>query len=133
MIDRCHGIEPFSIHDVEAAASIHQHLGEAFLEDDGVDDDRVATRSGDVGRMVFLIKSDWGVRPTKERGDDRLGGTCLSVAYLVLALGVDGIGSPKDHEAFLGVGEAIIILAHHASFLGRLLLALPFLRLVGLS
>jgi len=44
----------------------------------------------------------------------------------------DGIGSPKDHEAFLGVGEAIIILAHHAFILGRLLLALPFLWLVGL-
>ena len=51
----------------------------------------------------------------------------------MLALGVDGIGSPKDHEAFLGVREAIIILAYHASFLGHLLLALPFLRLAGLS
>ena len=51
----------------------------------------------------------------------------------MLALGVDGVGSPKDHEAFLGVGEAIIILAYRTSFLGCLLIALPFLRLVGLS
>ena len=51
----------------------------------------------------------------------------------MLALGVDGVGSPKDHEAFLGVREAVIILAHRASFLGRLLLALPFLWLAGLS
>ena len=48
-------------------------------------------------------------------------------------LGVDGVGSPKDHEAFLKVGEAIIILAHRASFLGLLLLALPFLQLASLS
>jgi len=45
----------------------------------------------------------------------------------VLALGVDGIRSPKDHEAFLGVGEAIIIPTRRASFLGCCLLALSFL------
>ena len=50
-----------------------------------------------------------------------------SIAYLVLALGVDGIGSPKDHEAFLRVGEGIIVLACRTSFLGNLLLAFPFL------
>ena len=83
--------------------------------------------------MVPLIEGDRRFRPAKEGGDGRLGGACLSVAYLVLALGVDGIGSPKDHEAFLGVREAIIILAHHASFLGLLLLALSFFRLASLS
>ena len=40
---------------------------------------------------------------------------------------------PEDHEAFLGVGKAIIILACHASFLDRCLLALSFLRPTGLS
>ena len=50
----------------------------------------------------------------------------------VLALGVDGVGSPKDHEAFLEVGEAVFILARRASFLGCLLLAYPFLWLGGL-
>ena len=53
-----HGIEGVDVENVEAAASVHQHLGEALLADDGVDDERVATRSGDVGRMVSLIKSD---------------------------------------------------------------------------
>ena len=67
-----------------------------------------------------------------ERGDDRLGGTCLSIAYLVLELRVDGVRSPKDHEAFLGVREAVITLALCASFLHCLLLAFPFLWLVGL-
>ena len=50
----------------------------------------------------------------------------------MLSLGVDGVRSPKDHEAFLRVREAVFILTRHASFLGRLLLAFPFLWLGGL-
>ena len=56
-----HGIEGVDVEDVEAAASVHQHLGEALLANDGVDDERVATWSGNMGRMVSLIKSDRGV------------------------------------------------------------------------
>ena len=51
----------------------------------------------------------------------------------MLVLGVGGIRSPKDHEAFLEIKKAIPILAHHASFLGRCLLALSFFRSIGLS
>ena len=53
-----HGVEGVDLEDVEAAASVHHHLGEALLTDNGVNDEQVATRSGDVGRMVPLIKSD---------------------------------------------------------------------------
>ena len=53
-----HGIEGVDVEDIEAAASVHQHLGEALLADNGVDDERVVTQSSDVGRMVPLIKSD---------------------------------------------------------------------------
>ena len=45
----------------------------------------------------------------------------------MLALGIDVIVSPEDHEAFLGVRKAVIILACHASFFGCCLLALSFL------
>ena len=38
-----HGIVGVDIEDVEAAASVHQHLGEALLADDGVKDEQVAT------------------------------------------------------------------------------------------
>jgi len=51
----------------------------------------------------------------------------------VLALGVDGIGSPKDHDAFLRVGKAIPNLARRASFLGRCLLAISFFWPAGWS
>ena len=64
-----HGVEGVNVENVEAVAFIHQHLGEALLVDDGVDDEWVATWSGNMGRMVSLIKSDRGVRPAKERGD----------------------------------------------------------------
>ena len=56
-----HGVEGVNVENVEATASVHQHLGEALPADDGVDDERVATLSGDVGRMVSPIKSDRGV------------------------------------------------------------------------
>ena len=51
----------------------------------------------------------------------------------MLVLGVDGIGSPEDHDAFLEVGKLVPILAHCASLLGCCLLALSFFQPVGLS
>ena len=53
-----HGIEGVDVEDVEATASVHQHLGEALLADDGVNDERVASLSHDVGGMVPLIEGD---------------------------------------------------------------------------
>ena len=43
-----HGIEGVDVEDVEPAASVHQHLGEALLANDGID----------MGRMVPLIEGD---------------------------------------------------------------------------
>ena len=53
-----HGIEGVDVEDVEAAASIYQHLGEVLLADNGVDDEWVAIWSSNMGGMVPLIKSD---------------------------------------------------------------------------
>ena len=39
---KAHGIERFSVHDVEAAASIHQHLGESLRANDRVDHERIS-------------------------------------------------------------------------------------------
>ena len=36
-----HGVEGVDVEDVEATASIHQHLGEALLTDNGVDNEWV--------------------------------------------------------------------------------------------
>ena len=53
--------------------------------------------------------------------------------YLVLAFGANGIRSPKDHDAFLGIGKVVRTLAYHTPFLGYCLLALSFLWPAGLS
>ena len=63
-----HGVEGVDVEDVEAAASVHQHPGEVLLADDGVDDERVAPQSSDMGWMVPLIKSDRRFQPAKEGG-----------------------------------------------------------------
>ena len=42
-----HGVERFSIHDVEGAASVHQHLGEPLCADDRVDHERVPSQLQD--------------------------------------------------------------------------------------
>ena len=60
-------------------------------------------------------------------------GVCLSVTYLLLTLGADGIRSPEDHDAFLRIEEVVPILARHASFLGCRLFVISFFRPAGLS
>ena len=44
----CAWYQGVDVEDVEVAASVHQHLGDALLVDNGVDDERVATRSGNM-------------------------------------------------------------------------------------
>ena len=102
-----------------------------LLANDGVDDERVASWTRDMGGMIPLIEGDRRFRPAKEGGDGRFGDACLSVAHFVLALGVDGIGSPED--AFFGVEKTIPILARRASILSCCLLALSFFWPTGLS
>ena len=83
--------------------------------------------------MVPLIKGDRGFQPAEEGGDGRLGGACHPITHIVLAFGLDGVGSTEDHDAFLRVGEVVSILARRTSFLGCYLLALSFFRPTGLS
>ena len=104
-----------------------------LLVDDGIDNKQVASESRDMGGVVPLIEGDRRFRPAEEGGDDRLGGACLPITHLVLAFGLDGIGSAQDHDAFLRVGETASVLAHHASFLGCCLFAIPFFWPAGLS
>ena len=56
-----HGIERLNIHDVEAAASIHQHLGELLRADDQVDHERRSSQLWDAFRVVYLIKGYGGL------------------------------------------------------------------------
>ena len=54
------------------------------VANDGVDDEWVASLSGDADRMVVLVEDDW---PLQLPGDGAPCRTDLSEAYLLLALG----------------------------------------------
>jgi hypothetical protein len=56
------------INDVETAASVHEHLGEACVGDDGINDEWVDSRIGDVVWVVITVESDDHLRLIKEEG-----------------------------------------------------------------
>ena len=86
-----------------------------------------------MGGMVPLIEGDRRFRLAEEGGDGRLGGACRPIMHIVLAFGLDGVGSTEDHDAFLKVGEAVSVLARRASFLGCCLFVVSFFQRAGLS
>jgi hypothetical protein len=46
------------VEDVEAAVSVHQHLGEPGVPDDRVDHQRVLAGVGDAVRVIFATEGD---------------------------------------------------------------------------
>jgi hypothetical protein len=55
--------EGLGVDDVEAAAPVHQDLGEPDVADDGVDDERVSPRARHVVGVVSLVEGDGIVGP----------------------------------------------------------------------
>ena len=51
-----HELQGVDVHDVEPAASIHEHLGESSVAHDGVDNKRVPSRVWDVVGVVLATK-----------------------------------------------------------------------------
>ena len=60
--DDPHELQGVRVHDVEAAASAHEHLGETCVADDGVDNERVLSRIRDVVGVVFAAEGDGVLR-----------------------------------------------------------------------
>jgi len=56
-----HGSDHFSVHDVEAAACIHQYLSEPLCADDQVDHEQISSRLWDAFQVVGLIKGYGGL------------------------------------------------------------------------
>jgi hypothetical protein len=54
--------EGFSVDDVEAAASVHEDLGEPDVADDGVDNERIFPRARHAVGVVALVEGDGLVR-----------------------------------------------------------------------
>ena len=61
-----HLVERFGVHDVEAAAPVHQYLCESLWTDDRVDNKWVPSRVWDGIRMVGPVEGYGGFRPPEE-------------------------------------------------------------------
>jgi hypothetical protein len=55
--------EGLGVDDVEAAASVHEDLGEPDVADDGIDNERVLSQARHVVGVVALVEGDGLVRP----------------------------------------------------------------------
>jgi hypothetical protein len=61
-------VEGLGVNDVETAATVHEYLGEACVGDDGINDEWVDSRIGDVVWVVIMVESDGHLEPVKEEG-----------------------------------------------------------------
>jgi hypothetical protein len=61
-------VEGLGIDDVKTTAPVHEHLGEACVGDDGIDDKWVDPRIGDIVWVVITVESDDHLGPVKEEG-----------------------------------------------------------------
>jgi hypothetical protein len=61
-------VKGLGVNKVETAASVHEHLGEACVGDDGIDDEWVDSRIGDVVWVVITVESDGHLGLVKEEG-----------------------------------------------------------------
>jgi hypothetical protein len=88
------------VEDVEAVASIHQHLGEQHVADDRVDDQRVLARVEDVVRVILTAEGDGVLRPVEEGGRSLFRNEDLVLLPLVLVVGHIHGRSPKMRKTF---------------------------------
>ena len=103
-----HELQGVDVHDVEAAASIHEHLGEASVADDGVDNERIPSRMRDVVGVVLAAKGNGVLRPV-EVGWRGLGdGGDFSALALALPRGHVCCRPSKDEKGILHRGELVI-------------------------
>jgi hypothetical protein len=84
-----HDSKPQSVgvQDVEAATSVHQHLGEPRVADDEVGNQRVLPRIWDAIRVVLTAEDDGLLRPVKEGRHDPIRSMDLVPLALALAGG----------------------------------------------
>jgi hypothetical protein len=77
-------VKGLGIDDVKTTTAIHEHLGEACVGDNGIDNKWVDPRIGDVVRVVITVESDGHLGPVKEEGGCELHGEDLLMLPLAL-------------------------------------------------
>jgi hypothetical protein len=102
-------VEGLGIDDVEATATVHEYFGEARVGDDGINDESVDSRIGDIVWMVITVESDGHLGPVKEEGGCQLHGENLSMLPLTLAHRQTHRGSPVYHEAVMDLGKPLVL------------------------
>jgi hypothetical protein len=115
-------VEGLSIDDVKAATAIHEHLGEAFVGDDGIYNKWIDPWIGNVVGVVITVESDGDLGPVKEVGDHRLYGENLSPFSFALTRREVSRGSSVDYEAVVDFGEPPILVVILGIFLLVILL-----------
>jgi hypothetical protein len=78
-------VEGLGIDDIQAAATIHEHLGEACVGDNGIDNKWVDPRIRDIVWVIIMVESDGHLELVKEEGGGWLHGEDLSTFSLALA------------------------------------------------
>src|SRR6185503_9146499 len=103
-----HELQGVGVHDVEAAASVHEHLEEAGVTDDGVDNKRVPSRVWDVVGVVLAAEGNGVLRPVKVGWRGLGDGEDFLALTLALPRGHVRRCPSKDEEGVLHWGELII-------------------------
>ena len=123
-----HSVERLGVHDVKAAASIHQYLGESLHADDRVYHEQISPRLWDALQVVGLIKGYARLRPSEESRHGRLGHIDLTARKLLVALGVIGRRPSEDHEAAIRHRKVTVFPLGIIHGQVRVLPVLPFVR-----
>ena len=111
------------VQDVEAAAPVHEHLGEPGIADDGIHNEQVQSRIRDVVGMVFAAEGDGVLRPVEVGWRSLVDGEDLSALSLALSSGHVHRWSTEDEEHVLHRGVAIVALVPRILLLGLVLAA----------
>ena len=85
-----HLVERLGVHDVEAAASVHQYFCESLRANDRVDYKWIPPWVQDGIRMVSLVEGYGGFRPSEEGRRGRFGRVDLAAHDLLATFGVVG-------------------------------------------
>jgi hypothetical protein len=83
------------IQDVEAVASVHQHLREPRVADDWIDNQREVAWVGDAVRVILTAKSDGVPRPFKEGGGSLFAARTSCLSRLRWILDMSTAGPPR--------------------------------------
>jgi hypothetical protein len=91
--------------DVEAVASVYQHLGDLRVADDQIDDQRVLARIGDAVRVILAAEGDGVPRPVMEGGGAFSAARTSCCSRLRWLLDMSTVGPPKMRKTFSTAGK----------------------------